>query len=359
MDGVHPRVRHRVEAFAGTPPDFFVPGTDIEHSGLGRIGDPEHFPDVLRQLEESLLAFFDGEFGFQALSDVTEDDHGPCHRALLNDRGAHIFHRYTGAVLSPEDIARHTVDHAVVKGRIDRAVIGRIGAAVRPGMVEPCVHRLVDKFGWVISEHLSGGLIHEGGQAVAIQSVDAFPCLREDDFVQMAKAVENLFCLAPLSNVANDAAEKDGDIGFPHGQRQLDRELAAVLAQALQLDQTTDKAGLTGVLHAGEPSLVSDAIPLRHQHGQGLPADFVIGIPEQAGGGLIPGENMTVVVRQHDGVGGGLDQRSKSCFAFAQRVFGVLGFGGERLDADRPAQDGPQFVPVIGFGEVGECALCE
>jgi len=104
---------------------------------------------------------------------------------------------------------------------------------------------------------------------------------------------------------------------------------------------------------------VSGAIPLRHQHGQGAPSDFLIRISEQAGGGLIPGEDMTVVVRQHDGVGGGLDQGSKSCFAFAQRMFGVLGFGGERLDADGLAQDCPQLVPVVGLGEVGERALSQ
>ena len=68
---------------------------------------------------------------------------------------------------------------------------------------------------------------------------------------------------------------------------------------------------------------------------------------------------MTVVVRQHDGVGGRLDQGSETCFAFAQRMFGVFGLGGEGLDADGPVQDGPQFIPVIGFGKLGECALCQ
>ena len=94
-------------------------------------------------------------------------------------------------------------------------------------------------------------------------------------------------------------------------------------------------------LHTREASLVSAAIARRHQHGQGLPADFVIGIAEQAGRGLIPGEDAALVIRQHDGVGGGLDQRSEPCFAFAQRMFGMLGFDGERLDADRPAAGRP------------------
>jgi len=92
------------------------------------------------------------------------------------------------------------------------------------------MHRLLDEFGGVKPEQLSGGRIYEGGHAVAIQSIDAFPCLREDDFVQTAEAVENFLRPATLGDVANDAAEENRDIGAPHGQRQLDRELAAVLA---------------------------------------------------------------------------------------------------------------------------------
>ena len=65
------------------------------------------------------------------------------------------------------------------------------------------------------------------------------------------------------------------------------------------------------------------------------------------------------MVRQHDGIRRGFDQRAKPLFACEQGLFDVLGADDQALDVDGTAKDGFQFLGVIRLGQVGEGALDE
>lgn len=99
------------------------------------------------------------------------------------------------------------------------------------------------------------------------------------------------------------------------------------------------------------------AMSRRHQDGHGTAADFLVGIPEQAGGGPIPGEDGPPTVGKNDRVGRGFHQRTKPCLAFRERVFGMFDLGGQGLHAHGALKDGAQLVAIVRFRQVGEGAL--
>ena len=80
------------------------------------------------------------------------------------------------------------------------------------------MHRLVNELGRIISEQSRGGWIHKGGDTGTVHAINAFSRLSQDDFVQMAEAVQNLLGAPALSDVTDDAAVKHRVAGLPSGQ---------------------------------------------------------------------------------------------------------------------------------------------
>ena len=56
MNGVEKRLRLLQQALAGATPNRFIGGADVEHFSLGRIGHPEDFAHIFRQLAQMLFA---------------------------------------------------------------------------------------------------------------------------------------------------------------------------------------------------------------------------------------------------------------------------------------------------------------
>ena len=69
VNRIEPGTRRSIQTFAGSAPDFFVPGTDVQHLVLVVIREPENFPDMVRHLAEALLGLAQGAFnafGFES-----------------------------------------------------------------------------------------------------------------------------------------------------------------------------------------------------------------------------------------------------------------------------------------------------
>ena len=225
-------------------------------------------------------------------------------------------------------------------------MVERVGTAVRVRVMQQRMHRLIDQFRGFVAEQLGGRRVDERRSACLVQTVDTFPCLREDDFVQMAEAIENVFRPTALGNVTNDTAVEDGLVRVPHGQRKLERKPVP----SLRNPSNSTRRPMRRVCPVSDPrqaTLVGGAIPGRHQHAERLSTDLIVRVSEEMCGGAIPRKDMPLMIGQHNGVGCGFDQRLKSRLALVQGMLGMFDFGSQGVNSDRPLQDSAEFIPIV------------
>ena len=116
--------------------------------------------------------------------------------------------------------------------------------------------------------------------------------------------------------------KKRGAGGLPHRERELERELAAVLAQADDLDGLADQArgGHAALGDALDAGVVHRAEALGHEDRERLADDLVLDVAEHQLGAAVPGDDVAVLVGGDDRVGGGLGDRAEAVLGLAQGV---------------------------------------
>ena len=185
--------------------------------------------------------------------------------------------------------------------------------------------------GDLVQGHLEGlpaarGLV--GGDAHPLQQLD-----------EAGLAGEGLLGALALGDVAEDPGEELAVALGPVRQRQLDGELAAVLAQRVHLDGGADDPRLRGQQEAAHAALVGVAVALRHEHGQRLAEDVGLLVAEDGLAAPVPADDVAPRVGGHDGVVGRFRHGTELHLELLQRGLGLLALGdvGEPEDGDRRA----------------------
>ena len=191
---------------------------------------------------------------------------------------------------------------------VDRALARRLGEEVFDGTP--------DELRALIAEQLLRARVAEQDAVVAVDLDD-----RVRRVLEHAGLLLGL--LAP-GDVADDAAEEAPVRGLPGRERELDRELGAVRAQADDLDGLADDArGLRALGHAADAGVVHRAEALRHQHRQRAADDVGLAQPEHALRGRVPGQHAAVVAGGDHRVVRGLGERAEALLGVAQRRLGA------------------------------------
>ena len=126
---------------------------------------------------------------------------------------------------------------------------------------------------------------------------------------------------AALGDVADVAAEqrRTGQVGAR--DRQLDRELAAVLAHPRELDRMSGHAPVPGLDVAREPVAMGGAQRRRHDQRRQLAADHLRRrVPERPLRRLVDLDDVAAVVHRHDAVERGVEDRALARVALQHRL---------------------------------------
>jgi hypothetical protein len=99
---------------------------------------------------------------------------------------------------------------------------------------------------------------------------------------------------------------------------------------------------------------MATVIPRVHQDRQRLTGQFMLLVAEHGRGRSVVRDDDASPVGHHDRIAGRLDQRTEAVFALRQEMFGALGFHHQVLNPDRAAERLPEFLAMVGFGQVGE-----
>ena len=261
-----------------------------------------------------------------ALRDVA-DDAGHDDAVVGVQHREHDVDRELGAVLAlaPQLEAHAEGDLRVALGRRQHG--GEALGDQRAGALgEELLDRAAQDLLAVVAEQLVGPRVGEADRAVLVDLDDRVRRGLED-------GLELLLGLLALGDVADDAAEEARAGGLPHRERELERELAAVLAQADDLDGLADQArgGHAALGDALDAGVVHRAEALGHQDRERLADDLVLDVAEHQLGAAVPGDDVAVLVGGDDRVVGGLGDRAEAALGLAQRV-------GELLAGDQAAE---------------------
>ena len=189
-----------------------------------------------------------------------KDDDRPGDGVVLPQRRADVFDREAGAVTLPEYFMRDAMDLAVVQSGIDRTGVVRVRGPVDSGVVQERMHGASDQVFHRIPEHRGRARIHERGEPLAIDAIDALAGLCQDEAVPATQLIQRPLRLFAPGNVADDAAIIIPGRGLPGGQRELDRKFAAVLFEPLQFDDRSDETTRSGCFQTGQAGVVAIVI---------------------------------------------------------------------------------------------------
>ena len=134
-----------------------------------------------------------------------------------------------------------------------------------------------------------------------------------------ARLDQRLLGRVAIAHVAQDAGEEALVADAPLAARELERDLAPVLAQPGDARRAHRHLIAAGA-HAVEHRLVPRAVALGRQHRQRLPHHFLRGVAEEPLDGGVGEQHPAVVVHGDDGVGGGVGQQAVLRLADRQRL---------------------------------------
>ena len=151
-----------------------------------------------------------------------------------------------------------------------------------------------------------------------------------------------IFGLLAVGDVADGAGDQPPVIGLDRAQANLDREFAAVFAQAIELQAHAHRThlGVGEVLAALLRMLAAKA--RRHQHLDRVAEQLGAGVTEELFGLRVDQHHAAVVADQDHRVGRGFEQRAKAVVKLGDFGLGPFAVG----DVADGAGDQP---PVIGL----------
>ena len=234
-----------------------------------------------------------------AAGDVAEGDDRAGDLVPLADRGADVFDGKAAAVLAPEDVLVDPMDRAVAGRGLDRALLAWIGGTVRAGVVDQLVHLAADDLGRGVAGHRRRGGIDEGGVTGAIDAVDAVGGGGQDQLVLAQQAGVGVGGELALGDVAGEGEDEGAGRVIKRGQRQLDCQGTAVLAQRRQGDRPggVDERAVAGGRVGGQANPVADIQVVGNEEVDRLADGLGGGVAEEGFGGGVP---------EDDAVGGGV-----------------------------------------------------
>ena len=260
-------------------------------------------------------------------------------------RGDRDVDRELGAVLAlAPQLEAHAQGDLRVLGLALQHGAEALGDQRAGALGEELLDRAADDLLAVVAEQLVGPGVGDRDRAVGADLDDRVRRGLED-------GLELLLGLLALGDVADDAAEEALAGVLPHRERELERELAAVLAQADDLDGLTEQArgGEAALGDALDAGVVHRAEALGHQDRQREAVDLVLDVAEHQLGAAVPGDDVAVLVGGDDRVGGGLGDRAEAALGLAQGL-GELGGGDHAAELAADVRGDLEQAVVRGDG---------
>ena len=174
------------------------------------------------------------------------------------------------------------------------------------------LERPADRLGLGVSEDARRGRVPRHDPAGVVGGDD-----RVDR--RLGDGAELLLGLHPLADVADDARVVALIVEEPRRQRELDRELRAILSERRELDGRADHVGLATAAHAMDGGAMQVAEPLGDDELELAPDRLGLGVPEEDGGGTVPAADDALGIRGDDRVGRRLHDGTELRLRLAQR----------------------------------------
>ena len=111
---------------------------------------------------------------------------------------------------------------------------------------------------------------------------------------------------------------------LPGCQREFERKLGSIFAQPVQLERLANHTAFIGGQKTGQTATMPVPVSLRHQTRQRLSHDFLLLVTENLSRCLVPGDDISVSIRDDDGVIGGIHDGAVPPFADSQGVHRAL-----------------------------------
>jgi len=263
------------------------------------IGDDDRIGCRLQQGAEAGLAVAQFLFGLLGPGDVANggDDQRPAlglHRAEADGDGE------LAAVGTPPGELQAFAHRTHPRRGQETAAVADV--AVMQAFGHQVFHRPADKPVPRVAEQALGLSVHEADVAFAVHDHDGIG-RRLEHRAQARLTVEQglLVCLA-FRHVAQDAGKLALSVDRRCRQRQLERELAAVLAAAHQFDRPAEHPLFAAGNDALQTGLVGRVVALRHQQGHRLADQLVALVAEQTLGLRIHQHDAAIAAGDHDAV---------------------------------------------------------